>query len=363
MLLAACAMLLSAAGAQAADHRGAALVKDVNPGRSPSITAIYCGDCEPPYNGGELTDVRGTLYFSANDGKHGFELWRSDGTARGTRMVKDINPGRGWSDLSGITAVNRIIYFTADDGVHGAALWRSDGTARGTRMVKDINPGPGFASGVPGQLTDVNGTLYFTASEGNDYALWRSDGTQAGTTMVKSVSAFGLADFRGALYFFGPGGLWRSDGTEAGTTIVKDQLSPTGCCLDPELTVVNGILYFVADDSVRGSALWQSDGTEAGTTMVKDFGPGSSLYLQPTSTGLLYFSASLGPGPIPDELWRSDGTEAGTTLVNQGVQFGFTAVKGILYFSAGGGLWRSDGTPQGTTLVKGKPVGGGWAGR
>ena len=350
MLLAACAMLLSAAGAQAAAHRGAVLVKDINPGRSPSITAIYCGDCEPPYNGGELTDVRGTLYFSANDGKHGFELWRSDGTARGTRMVKDINPGRGWSDLSGITAVNRIIYFTADDGVHGAALWRSDGTARGTRMVKDVNPY---------ELTDVNGTLYFSVFDGSSSTLWRSDGTEAGTTVVKSVSAVALTDFRGALYFSGPGGLWRSDGTEAGTTIVKDNIGIGS--YDP-LTVVNGILYFAGDDGAHGTELWRSDGTEAGTTMVKDFGPGSSLYLQPTSTGLLYFSASLGPGPIPDELWRSDGTEAGTTLVKQGALFGFTALKGILYFSVGGGLWRSDGTPQGTTLVRGKPVGGGLGG-
>ena len=159
LLLAAGGMLLSTAGAQAAGHRGAVLVKDINPGHSPSITAIY-SNCGCHYNGGELTDVRGTLYFSANDGKHGYELWRSDGTARGTRMVKDINPGRRWSNLSGITAVGRLIYFTADDGVHGGELWRSDGTARGTRMVKDINPGP--ASGGPGELTDANGTLYFT---------------------------------------------------------------------------------------------------------------------------------------------------------------------------------------------------------
>ena len=345
LLLAAGAMLLSASGAQAAAHRGAVLVKDINPGRSPSVTAIYCGECNSPYNGGDLTDVHGTLYFSAKDGKHGFELWRSDGTRQGTRMVKDINPGKGWSNLSGITAVNRIIYFTADDGVHGAELWRSDGTARGTRMVKDINPGPGSGgpgpgpgSGGLGQLTDVNGTLYFTASEGNHVSeLWRSDGTQAGTTMVKSVSAFGMTDFRGALYFFGPGGLWRSDGTEAGTTIVKDQLSPTYCCLDPEFTVVNGILYFVADDGVHdgvhGTALWRSDGTEAGTTMVKDFGPGSSIDLTDVN-GTLYFAASRGPdAPVPNELWRSDGTEAGTILLKAvfpGWCFGREAAIGLL---------------------------------
>ena len=353
LLIAAGGMLLSTSGAQAAAHRGAVLVKDINPGRNASITAIY-SNCGCHYNGGQLTDVRGTLYFSANDGKRGFELWRSDGTARGTRMVKDINPGRGWSNLYGITAVGRVIYFTADDGVHGAELWRSDGTARGTRMVKDINPGPG--SGGPGQFTDVNGTLYFTASEGNYVSeLWRSDGTEAGTTVVTSVSAVALTDFRGALYFSGPGGLWRSDGTEAGTTIVKDNIDIG--TYNP-LTDVKGILYFAAGDSVHGSELWRSDGTEAGTTMVKDFGPGSSLYLPPTSTGTLYFTASLGPGPIPNELWRSDGTEAGTILVKRGVAFGYTAFKGRIYFSAEGGLWRSDGTPQGTTLVRGIPSGG-----
>ncbi len=357
LLIAAGGMLVSAPGAQAARHRGAVLVKDIRPGGSPSITAIYCGDCEPPYNGGELTDVRGTLYFSANDGKHGFELWRSDGTARGTRMVKDINHGRGWSDLYGITAVNRIIYFAADDGVHGAELWRSDGTARGTRMVKDINPVVG--SGGPYELTDVNGTLFFaTLSDANHVSeLWRSDGTEAGTTVVKSVSAVALTDFRGALYFSGPGGLWRSDGTEAGTTIVKDNI---GIGTYDPLTDVNGILYFGADDGVHGSELWRSDGTEAGTTMVKDLNPGagsSAIYLT-GANGTLYFGASFGPGPIPNELWRSDGTEAGTTLVKAIFPFSLTAVKGIIYISDVGKLWRSDGTEAGTTVVRVNVPGG-----
>ena len=158
-----------------------------------------------------------------------------------------------------------------------------------------------------------------------------------------------MTDFRGALYFSGPGGLWRSDGTEAGTTVVKTV--PAG---DP--TVVNGILYFAGDNAARGSDLWRSDGTEAGTTMVKDFGPGSSLYLQPTSTdGALYFTASLGPGPIPNQLWRSDGTGAGTTLIKQaqGGYLSFIATKGrIVYISGGGKLWRSDGTEAGTTIVR-----------
>ena len=364
LLIAACGMLVSTPGAQAAGHHGAVLVKDINPGRSPSITTNGGGNCGCIYNGGDLTDVRGTLYFSANDGRHGFELWRSDGTGRGTRMVKDINPGRGGSDLTGITAINRIIYFTADDGVHGAELWRSDGTAKGTRMVKDINPGS--QGGHPSYFTDANGILYFSAFDSTDSGsgLWRSDGTEAGTTVVKpfpNTGVFPLINVNGTLYFGSFGGfysdLWRSDGTEAGTTLVKPHFVDI-----LGLTDFNGTLYFSAGNAnAGGSALWRSDGTEAGTTMVKDLGPGSSIYLQPTSTGTLYFTASLGPGPIPNELWRSDGTEAGTSLVKQvqGGIFGLVVIKKTtVYFTGGEGLWRSDGTQQGTTLVRGNRLTG-----
>ena len=100
--------------------------------------------------------------------------------------------------------VNGILYFSADDGVHGHELWRSDGTARGTRMVKDINPGP--ASGGPGYLTNVNGTLFFVASDGTHRELWRSDGTEAGTTVVKEIGAAYLTDVAGTLFFNGDDG-------------------------------------------------------------------------------------------------------------------------------------------------------------
>jgi ELWxxDGT repeat protein len=128
-----------------------------------------------------------------------------------------------------------------------------------------------------------------------------------------------------------------------------------------QFTELNGTLYFSAGDAnFQGSALWRSDGTEAGTTMVRDFNLGSSLYLQLTSAGTLYFTASLGPGPSPNQLWRSDGTEAGTTLVKriQGGTSGLVVKGRILYVSGEGGLWRSDGSPRGTTLVRGNRPGG-----
>ena len=122
------------------------------------------------------TTIGGTLYYATNDITDGYELWRSDGTAAGTVMVKAFLPA---SSLSDLISVNGALYFEANDGVHGTELWKTDGTAAGTVMVKDIWPGPGKS--LPANLTNVNGTLYFSANDGTDgVELWKSDGTAAG---------------------------------------------------------------------------------------------------------------------------------------------------------------------------------------
>ncbi|MDE6077148.1 MAG: hypothetical protein K2G29_05390, partial [Muribaculaceae bacterium] len=78
-------------------------------------------------------------FFSASDADHGEELWITDGTQEGTRMVKDILPGVGTSDIQYLTRFNDKVVFSANDGENGYELWISDGTEAGTRMVKDIH--------------------------------------------------------------------------------------------------------------------------------------------------------------------------------------------------------------------------------
>ena len=103
-------------------------LKDVDPGIA---SGVAMGNC---------------YYFAANDATHGTELWKSDGTAAGTVMVKDIYPGLsssgGWSSSpTALTVIGGTLYFAANDGTDGTELWKSDGTAAGTVMVKDIYAG------------------------------------------------------------------------------------------------------------------------------------------------------------------------------------------------------------------------------
>jgi ELWxxDGT repeat protein len=102
------------------------------------------------------------LFFVADDGEHGDELWFSDGTAAGTTLVRDIRPGPTGSGIVNLTVVGRSVFFQANDGVSGEELWVSNGTAAGTRLVADLVPGPGGSA--PAQLTLAGNHLYFGAT-------------------------------------------------------------------------------------------------------------------------------------------------------------------------------------------------------
>src|SRR5262249_48066412 len=120
-----------------------------------------------PYSPNTLTNVQGTLYFTASDGTHGRELWTSNGSAAGTAMVFDINQNmvnqttNADANPQFITPAAGLVFFTADDGVHGRELWKTNGAPGGTSMVQDLEAS---SSTNPINLTERNGKLYFAAT-------------------------------------------------------------------------------------------------------------------------------------------------------------------------------------------------------
>ena len=154
----------------------------------------------------EMVSLGNTDYFLADDGIHGKELWKTDGTPNGTSMLKDILEGTYGSDPENLFVFKNHIYFSANNGITGHELWRSDGTIEGTVLVKDIHPSHRIGSN-PRNFTVYQGELYFTAS--NEYIngsqkLYKTDGTSNGTKLVYADNSSSFANLTVAndlLYF------------------------------------------------------------------------------------------------------------------------------------------------------------------
>jgi ELWxxDGT repeat protein len=111
------------------------------------------------------------LFFTADNGVYGRELWSIAPLVGAPMLVADILPGIGGADPTELTSIDGKIFFTANDGIHGFELWTSDGTASGTEMVADLRPGAGGLG--PGEFTNINGILIFSADDGvHGFELW-----------------------------------------------------------------------------------------------------------------------------------------------------------------------------------------------
>jgi ELWxxDGT repeat protein len=321
------------------------------------------------------------MVFRVDDGVHGIELWITDGTPRGTRMIRDLCPGLcSGASYSEPLVIGARACFSGNSGSVAkpcVGAWVTDGTAQGTRLVYNPLPG-GCQFFAPLHWRAAGGQAFFVLQDlgFSTPHLWRTDGTLQGTVQVTnlphggvSIDRFQGTDLGGSLLFtaedpsFGAEP-WISDGSPQGTRLLADlSLVDVGGSRPHDLQRAGGRVFFLADDGFHGAGgLWVSDGTEAGTRFVLDLLPGEDPFSPPNllrgveTGGLLYFLLTGGPRPI---LWRSDGSPDGTVELSSedlDILPSLVAVGSRVFFSAvdplhGQELWTTDGTVEGTRLV------------
>lgn len=366
------------------DGFSATLVKDINPG----VNSSYPGYLTGGQN--NMIYYNRKLYFSADDGEHGYEMWVYDELSQNTYMLKDIYPGTESgvsvnsspdSKHNNMALLNGEVFFAGTDKIHGTELWKTNGSANGTQLVKNINtkveisnPDTIVYSSYPEYLTVCDNKLFFSATDRiNGYELWESDGTPSGTKMVKDIATgftyvstddtIGndsypkqLFDFNGQLYFTANAGEtwngvnWVGYGNEVwmhfpftnATNMVLD-INPGTSGSDAHNFTLNGNkLFFTAYTPTEGVELWGTGPGNSSVVLIGDIypGPTSSNPLYLTSVGnTLFFSAT--DANKGNELWEyklfgssfSIKDDIYTGSASSSPMY-LTACDGRLYFSA-----------------------------
>jgi|GEM_PF-3194501 len=279
--------------------------------------------------------------FNAEHPKKGSSLWRTDGTKKGTGLVKDPwNTGTylytDWPTF--MTTLGKKVVFSAASPKSGRELWISNGKSKGTKLLKDIYKGASFSS-VPNP--------WWSHVDSDERHFWE----------LKNKLLFNATTNAQGTE------LWVTNGIPGGTRILKDFNAGAADGIYRVIAVADGFALVLVESDTAGTSLWRTDGTPGGTKYVAD-------WTKATTRDYSDFGTRLGKNrvvfPMDTDLWVSDGTEAGTKMIKSFQVFqahdeithlaGFRN-KSFVLFSApsashGFELWRTNGTTAGTYMVK-----------
>ncbi len=327
---------------------GTHIVKDIVSGKTSSITG------NPDSKHFYALPGAGLVVFAARTPAEGIEPWISDGTSVGTTLLKDIRPGfqSSLSDSgfpAGVTQSGNTLFFAADDGTNGTELWRTNGLTAGTVLEENINAGSNGS--FPASFTTVPSlpeAVVFTASTAaHGGELWFQNGSSTSEILDINSGAGGsnpqdltfLTSPSARVLFSANDGthgreLWVSTGTGVGTNLVKDIVVGASSSDIGEIAAAStSEVIFSACSLASGEDCepWKSDGTSIGTVLIKDIATASSSdssfpsrfqVLNPG--GEVYFAGVTSEDDYTPRIFKTDLSEAGTTELG---------VPGTQYFS------------------------------
>jgi ELWxxDGT repeat protein len=340
------------------------LVKDIRPGDEGSAidNVTICGSL---------------IFFSADDGVHGIELWVSDGTHDGTLLVEDITPGVDSTTFAYLKCIKGRLFFFATDRLHGQQLWTSDSSPEGTHIVALLGAAP---AGVDPYLEPViaNTRLIFAIKVQNgtqvDEDLWSTDGTYAGTVLLYRKPADSLHSLDGLyqgqrLAYFTIQDqesqyLGVTDGTPRGTEPLVDLYisykNGYGYATDFFFTMGDVLIYQKYDGTQNQIHLMRMDLIDRAETVLHSFPPDYAFSLggfTPVAGTTFYFIYSYYYYERY-QLWKSDGTPGGTQPVfspSSSWTWPLLWIDPYIYYEINGGRYfpgaigRTDGTVQGSS--------------
>ena len=222
----------------------------------------------------------GDLFFIAevfnNDvDQYLHHLFRVDGETGDAEQAFDF----AIDHFEGLQIVGEHFYFSGLTDDNGYELYRSDGTATGTSIVRDIALGPADSS--PGNFFDYEGKLYFTAGDTLDPVkqapipnLWVSDGTALGTRKLSALEVnpnHQFVEYKNEIFFTAKSEtlgweLHKTDGSITGTEVAADINGGEGDSFAIAKTVFEDQLLFLAKEPSSGWEIWAYDGIA--TTMI-----------------------------------------------------------------------------------------------
>ena len=178
-----------------------------------------------------MVEFGDSIVFAGYHPEVGREVWIVDPETSDLQLLGDLNTQQTLSHEVSINAFHEfgdISLFVFDDGRQGSELWKTDGTAAGTRIVKDFRQGPG--SSAPDRFLRVDDFFYFVANGDSGLEVWRTDGTSENTVSLtdflpRNAIQSELVQWQDEIFFFADDGihgieLWKTDGQSA--SLVSD---------------------------------------------------------------------------------------------------------------------------------------------